>query len=71
MGNEEYEYKGNKKEAGERQHIRHRRGTNRTGGVALAVALRHVVERKTAGQTCQLFFYEKFSELAIRAHLDG
>jgi hypothetical protein len=45
-GNKEYEYKGKKKRAANLQPYRNRQETVCFGGAAVAVALRHVTDRK-------------------------
>jgi|GEM_PF-1658787 len=50
VGNKEYEYKGKKKRAASLQQTGNRRETIIFGDAAVAVALRHVVDRK-AGRT--------------------
>jgi hypothetical protein len=47
VGNKEYEYEGNKERAAELQQAVDRRETVSFGDAAVAVALRHVTDRKT------------------------
>ena len=46
VGNKEYEYEGKKERAASLQHTGNRRETVVFGDAAVAVALRHVIERK-------------------------
>jgi hypothetical protein len=71
VGNKEYEYKGKKERAANLQQTGNRRETIVFGGAAVAVALRHVVDRK-AGRTelSTVFFMMKTSKHA-GCGLDG
>ncbi len=51
VNNEEYEYKGKKERAANRQQARNRRETVRFGGAAMVVALRHETDH-TRVQNC-------------------
>jgi hypothetical protein len=46
VGNEEYEYEGNNQRAASLQQAGNRRETVSMGDAAVAVALRHVIDRK-------------------------
>ena len=47
VGNKEYEYEGKKERAASLQQAGNRRETVSFGDAAMAVALRHVIDRKT------------------------
>jgi len=47
VGNKEYEYEGKKERAASLQQAGNRRETVSFGNAAMAVALRHVIDRKT------------------------
>ena len=47
VGNKEYEYEGKKERAAQPQQARNRHETVLFGDAAMAVALRHEIERKT------------------------
>jgi len=47
VGNKEYEYEGKKERAASLQQAGNRRETVSFGDAAVAVALRHVIDRKT------------------------
>jgi len=47
VGNKEYEYEGKKERAANLQQAGNRRETVPLGDAAVAVALRHVIDRKT------------------------
>ncbi|GAB2538176.1 hypothetical protein GCM10027065_07340 [Rhodanobacter koreensis] len=46
VGNEEYEYESKKERAAKLQQTGNRQETAGFGGAAMAVALRHVIDRK-------------------------
>src|SRR6185312_17276694 len=61
VGNKEYEYKGKKERAAKLQQAGDRRGTDRFGVAAVAVALRHVIDstaacRNVSTVSCEIFF---------------
>src|SRR5690242_14630862 len=68
VGNKEYEGKAKKERAAKLQQAGDRRGTDRFGVAAVAVALRHVIDstaacRNVSTVSCEIF--SRLSDLAI------
>ena len=62
VGNKEYEYKGKKEQAAKAQRAGDRRETVLGGDAAVAVALRHAIDRTPAFRACQHFSHDDFSD---------
>lgn len=70
-GNKEYEYKANKERAASLQQPGHRRETGSLGDAALAVALRHVIDRKSVRVRVSRKIYMTIASMLPFQHLDG